>query len=137
MKKMVAIPSLAFSAAVFFACLSPAAAKTSTGHMTVNEVETSCIDHSGTVTAGSGKGGYGCNYPSGNKVSCTGKGNCTFTTPSVMTGASGNLRTNAPVSALNRNIGTSGAGMTNGSNILKSDGLTNRSVSTMRPLAHP
>ncbi len=47
-------------------------------HFTLKQVEAGCTKGSGTFTAGSGSGGYGC-IGTGGTVSCTAKGHCTFT----------------------------------------------------------
>jgi hypothetical protein len=47
-------------------------------HFTLNQVEAGCINGSGTFTAGTGPGGYGC-AGTGGTLSCTAKANCTFT----------------------------------------------------------
>lgn len=130
MKKLVAVSFL-----VFFASLLPASAKTSTGHMTVTEVEVSCINHSGTVTAGSGKGGYGCNYPDGNKTSCTAKGNCTFTSPNTRKGiTNNNVRANSAVAGA---LQKSGSSAPSGPTISKSNALMNKPPVATGSQMHP
>ena len=47
-------------------------------HFTLNQVQASCIAGNETFTPGSGPEGYGC-AGAGGTLSCTAKGNCTFT----------------------------------------------------------
>lgn len=57
-----------------------ASAKTITlkGTYSAGQIDMACINASGTVTAGTGSGGYGCKGPGGS-VSCTAGGKCTGT----------------------------------------------------------
>ena len=47
-------------------------------HFTINQVEASCSNGGGTFIASTGQSGYGC-AGAGGTLSCTAKGNCTFT----------------------------------------------------------
>jgi hypothetical protein len=47
-------------------------------HFTMNQVEVSCMNGSGSFIASTGRAGYGCTG-TGGTLSCTAKGNCTFT----------------------------------------------------------
>jgi hypothetical protein len=47
-------------------------------HFTLNQVQVGCINGNGTLTLGTGPDGYGCTG-TGGTLSCTSKGNCTFT----------------------------------------------------------
>jgi hypothetical protein len=47
-------------------------------HFTINQVEASCSNGRGTFVASTGRSGYGCTG-AGGTLSCTAKGNCTFT----------------------------------------------------------
>jgi hypothetical protein len=47
-------------------------------HFTLNQVQVGCINGNGAFTAGTGPGDYGCTG-TGGTLSCTAKGNCTFT----------------------------------------------------------
>jgi hypothetical protein len=62
----------------FFASTTSAATKTLAGIYSDTQVERDCIDNSGTVTPGTGPGGYGCKTSKGS-VSCTKDGKCTGT----------------------------------------------------------
>jgi hypothetical protein len=48
------------------------------GTYTASQIDLACIDNGGTVTAGTGAGGFGCKTDKG-EVSCTKEGQCTGT----------------------------------------------------------
>jgi hypothetical protein len=66
---------LLFAIAVTAASATP---KSHRIHFTLKQVEAGCTKGNGTLTAVAGSGGYGC-IGNGGTVSCTAKGNCTFT----------------------------------------------------------
>jgi hypothetical protein len=66
---------LLFAIAVTAASATP---KSHRIHFTLKQVEAGCTKGNGTLTAVAGSGGYGC-VGNGGTVSCTAKGNCTFT----------------------------------------------------------
>lgn len=102
MKRLLAISSLAF-----FTGFLPATAKqTFNVRLSDVKVEMACIKDQGTVTAGKGEGGYGCNYTDGSTISCDKKSNCTYTIPQAhKAGTTNDVRANVPAGA--RNVGTS------------------------------
>jgi hypothetical protein len=65
---------------LFAMAVGPASAKSKSPkfHFTLNQVQVGCINGNGTFTAGTGPGGYGCTG-TGGTLSCTARGNCTFT----------------------------------------------------------
>jgi hypothetical protein len=69
---------LAVAGVGFFASTTSAATKQLAGTYSVGQVETDCINAGGTVTSGTGSGGYGCRTSKGS-VSCTKDGQCTGT----------------------------------------------------------
>jgi hypothetical protein len=116
--------TFAISCLGFFAGLLPAAAKPQVFnvHLSVTKVELACINDGGTVTAGKGKGGYGCNYTGGDSVSCNAKGNCTYTIPQThRAGITNNIRANSSAATRGAIGGSSSANMS------KPNALMNRS----------
>jgi hypothetical protein len=78
--RFVLVPIALLSILVLAVGLNAASAKPKSPklHFTMNQVQAGCVAGSGTFILGAGSDGFGC-AGAGGTLSCTSKGNCTFT----------------------------------------------------------